>query len=95
MSKIDVVSANSWHIADNPAIYEPARNNNFEFLIMDIDRMLRAGVLPEEAEANDKINKSLTDQLISYNQMLRWDGKLPTFMGSDTMIPVLDFTGAE
>ena len=48
-----------------------------------------------EAEANDKINKSLTDQLISYNQMLRWDGKLPTFMGGDNMIPVLDFTGAE
>jgi regulator of protease activity HflC (stomatin/prohibitin superfamily) len=48
-----------------------------------------------EAEANDKINKSLTDQLISYNQMLRWDGKLPTFMGGDSMIPVLDFTGAE
>ena len=48
-----------------------------------------------EAEANDKINKSLTDQLISYNQMLRWDGKLPTFMGGDTLIPVLDFTGAE
>ena len=48
-----------------------------------------------EAEANDKINKSLTDQLISYNQILRWDGKLPTFMGGDSMIPVLDFTGAE
>lgn len=48
-----------------------------------------------EAEANDKINKSLIDQLISYNQMLRWDGKLPTFMGGDSMIPVLDFTGAE
>ena len=39
-----------------------------------------------EAEANDKINKSLTDQLISYNQMLRWDGKLPTFMGGDSII---------
>lgn len=53
MANIDVVSANSWHIADNPGLYEPARQNNFEFLIMDIDNLLKAGVLPEEAEGND------------------------------------------
>lgn len=33
-----------WHIADNPANYEPARTNNFEFIITDIDSLLKAGV---------------------------------------------------
>lgn len=32
-----------WHIADNTS-YEPARTNNFEFMITDIDKLLKAGV---------------------------------------------------
>lgn len=48
-----------------------------------------------EAEANKKLNASLTDQLISYNQILRWDGKLPTFMGGESTMPILNFGGVE
>lgn len=48
-----------------------------------------------EADANAKINASLTDQLINYNQILRWDGKLPTFMGGSDTIPVLNFGATE
>lgn len=33
-----------WHIADNPELYEPARTNTFEFVVTDIDKLLRAGV---------------------------------------------------
>ena len=44
-----------------------------------------------EAEANKKLNASLTDQLINYNQILRWDGKLPTFMGGEGTMPILNF----
>lgn len=33
-----------WHIADNAANYEPARTNTFEFVITDIDKLLKAGV---------------------------------------------------
>lgn len=46
-----------------------------------------------EAEANKKINSSLTNELINYNQVNRWDGKLPT-VTSDT-IPILNFNNAE
>lgn len=46
-----------------------------------------------QAEANKKINESLTDKLINYNQVNRWDGKLPT-VTSDT-IPILNFNTAE
>lgn len=46
-----------------------------------------------QAEANKKINASLTVDLINYNQVNRWDGKLPT-VTSDT-IPILNFNNAE
>lgn len=48
-----------------------------------------------EAEANKKLNASLTDQLINYNQILHWDGKLPTFMGGESTMPILNFGGVE
>lgn len=46
-----------------------------------------------QAEANKKISESLTNELINYNQVNRWDGKLPT-VTSDT-IPILNFNNAE
>ena len=46
-----------------------------------------------QAEANKKINESLTNELINYNQVNRWDGKLPT-VTSDA-IPILNFDNAE
>ena len=48
-----------------------------------------------EAEANKKLNASLTDQLINYNQILHWDGKLPTFVGGESTMPILNFGGVE
>lgn len=44
-----------------------------------------------EAEANKKLNASITKELISYNQILRWDGKLPTFMGGENTMPIVNF----
>ena len=45
-----------------------------------------------EAEANKKIAESLTENLIRFNEVKAWDGKLPTYMpgqGSTTM-PILN-----
>lgn len=39
-----------------------------------------------EAEANEKITKSLTQMLIDYKYYETWDGKLPEIVGSDTTI---------
>ena len=47
-----------------------------------------------EAEANKKLNASLTEELIRYNQVLRWNGSLPQFMGGEGTVPILNF-GAE
>ena len=42
----------TYHLADNPKLYEPARSNNFEFVVMDIDSLLKAGT-KESALVNE------------------------------------------
>ena len=43
-----------------------------------------------EAEANKKINESLSQDLIKYHEINAWDGKLPTYMGGNSTIPVIN-----
>ena len=43
-----------------------------------------------EAEANRKISESLTDNLIQYHEINAWDGKLPTYMGGNGTIPIIN-----
>ena len=50
-----------------------------------------------EAEANRKIADSLTDNLIRFNEIKSWDGRLPSYMageGSYTL-PILDLAGRQ
>ena len=39
-----------------------------------------------QAEANRLIQQSLTQELIEMKKVEAWDGKLPTVMGSDTLL---------
>ncbi len=43
-----------------------------------------------EAEANKRISESLTKDLIKYHEINSWDGKLPTFMGGNGSIPIIN-----
>ncbi|MGA3170457.1 MAG: SPFH domain-containing protein [Chthoniobacteraceae bacterium] len=43
-----------------------------------------------QAEANDLLAKSLTAPLIQYEQLQRWDGRLPLVTGGAGAIPLLD-----
>ncbi len=45
-----------------------------------------------QAEANKQLSQSLTGDLIRYQQMQKWDGKLPVFSGSGAT-PFVDVTG--
>ena len=44
-----------------------------------------------QAEANSELSKSLTPELIRYQQLQKWDGKLPVFSGSSAT-PFIDAT---
>lgn len=48
-----------------------------------------------EAEANKKLSESITDKLINYNQILKWNGSLPQFIGGESTMPVLNFGAVE
>ena len=41
----------AYHLADNPNLYEIQRTNNFDFVVTDIDNILRAGAIGTEANA--------------------------------------------
>ena len=45
-----------------------------------------------EAEANRKIAESLTKELISFNEIKEWDGRLPAYVGGagSTTLPILN-----
>ena len=43
-----------------------------------------------EAEANTLVAESLTDELIDYTEAVNWNGQLPTFVGADTILPIID-----
>ena len=45
----------TYHIADNPNLYEPARSNNFELVVTGIDELLQAGVDANTATESDYI----------------------------------------
>jgi regulator of protease activity HflC (stomatin/prohibitin superfamily) len=50
-----------------------------------------------EAEANRKIAESLTENLIRFNEVKNWDGKLPAYMAGEgtSTVPILNLGGAE
>lgn len=43
----------TYHLADNPQLFEPARTNNFDFVVTGIDRLLYADTM-EDAPENEK-----------------------------------------
>lgn len=48
-------SFGTYHLADNPTLYEPARSNNFEFVVTDIDDLIYAGTDKNTASDKDHI----------------------------------------
>lgn len=41
----------TYHLAENPKYFEIQRNNNFEFIVTDLDNIMRAGALGTESNA--------------------------------------------
>ncbi len=60
-----------------------------EALKKEADALAYAG--QKEAEANAKIAASLSAELIDYKSIEKWDGKLPTYMGGEGTLPIINF----
>lgn len=96
------------HLADNPSLYEVQRNNNFEFIITDLNGIKRAGALGTESNAyisnaqevlRIAVNKAFvphfTQEVVAVkkgNATMKYAG-VPTF-GEGT-VEINDYIGAD
>ncbi len=69
-----------------------AAQADLEVVKIQSEASLYAG--QREAEMNQRIAETLTEGLIKYYEIKQWDGKLPTFIGGEGTMPILDFGGA-
>ena len=100
----------SYHLADNPSLYEVARSNNFEFVVTNLGDLLRAGA--NETDNNAYIKGSTDEDVIrlsvesssvpTYKQAvlsLRRGNSVMKFAGlpdfDDGSLVVRDFIGAD
>ena len=51
INSVSQVSHGAYVLADNPNLYEIQRTNNFEFIVTDIDNIMRAGAAGTESNA--------------------------------------------
>ena len=70
-----------------------AAQADLEVVKIQSEASLYAG--QREAEMNQRIAETLTEDLIKYYEIKQWDGKLPTFIGGEGTMPILDFGGVE
>ena len=66
-----------------------AAEADLEVVKIQSEASLYAG--QREAEMNQRIAETLTDGLIRYYEIKQWDGKLPTFVGGEGTLPILNF----
>ena len=82
----------SYHLADNPSLYEVARSNNFEFVVTNLGDLLRAGA--NETDNNAYINGSTAEDVIRLSVE---SSSVPTFKQSTLSIrrgnSVMKFAG--
>lgn len=98
----------TYHLGDNPQLFEIQRNNNYEFVVTDIDGILRAGAIGTESNARfnnaqEMLRLSVTQAFIPHftqetveikrgNSTLKYAG-VPSFDSGSLQFN--DFIGAD
>ena len=98
----------TYHLADNPQLFEIQRNNNYEFIVTDIDGIMRAGAQGTEKNAvfnnaQEMLRLSITKAPIPHfqqevvnikrgNSTLKYAG-VPSF--NEGALEFHDFIGAD
>lgn len=96
-------SQGAYVLADNPKLYEIQRRNNFEFVVPNIDNILRAGTTTKIANAKEILRVSVVSAPIPHfsqnpieirrgNSMIKAAG-VPTF--TNGTLVVNDYIGAD
>ena len=99
----------AYHLANNPKMFEPARTNNFRFVVTDLDNILRVGYTAEDsgntriANAQEvlefSVSKATIPQFTQEEIVIRRGNSvmkaagLPTF--NDGSLVINDYIGAD
>ena len=85
----------TYHLADNPQLFEIQRNNNYEFIVTDIDDILRAGAIGTESNARIKnaqemlrlsVNGAFITKGDILNQVINASTTVPDFIVFDGLM---------
>lgn len=98
----------TYHLADNPSLFEVQRNNNFEFIVTDLTGIQRAGTIGSESNAfignaQEMLRLSVTKASVPHfsqdvvaikrgNSTLKYAG-VPTF--DEGQVEFNDYVGAD
>ena len=60
----------AWHLADNPNLYEPMRNNTFEFIVTGLGDLIKPGASTTEdgvvIDGRDVLDGSWSQEVIRF-----------------------------
>ena len=75
----------TYHLADNPNLYEIQRSNNFEFVVMDINNIVRAGMPDLKANRIANAQEILRLSVVSAPIPHFSQGVIPVRRGNSTL----------
>lgn len=108
LDQVSQISHGAYVLADNPNLYEIQRTNNFEFIVTDVDNILRAGAGGTEANARidnaqEVLRVSVSSAFVPHFQqetiIVRRGNSVQKFAGvpsfSEGSIQLNDYIGAD
>lgn len=97
-----------YHLSDNPELFEISRDNNFEFVVMDINGILKAGMAGDEQDAYITNAQEMLRLSVNSSSIPHFSQRpIPVKRGNNTLnyagvpeftthtIQVIDFIGAD
>ena len=108
LDQVSQISHGAYVLADNPNLYEIQRTNNFEFIVTDIDNIMRAGAAGSESNATidnaqEVLRVSVSSAFVPHFQQetiaIRRGNSVQKFAGvptfSEGSIQLNDYIGAD
>ena len=88
-SKINyVLNADKQKIENEAAIAKAEADKQVAITNAEAEAQKTSIAADAQAEANRKLAESLSDTLIDYQKIQKWDGKLPTVSGGNALVSI-------
>lgn len=88
MSPVAMLNADKQKIENEAAIAKAEADKQVAITNAEAEAQKTSIAADAQAEANRKIAESLSDTLIEYQKIQKWDGKLPTVSGSNALVSI-------